>query len=181
MTNSIPKWACADTSKSLPIIREAGETENVDFKAAFPEQGHRLAKEIAGLATKGGGRIFIGIDDNGALVGLSASNADERDDLAERAHSIALSVKPQVTVEILFAVENDLTVLVIVIPKQIEPVFYYEGRPYLRDQRRARRAEPHEVKEAVWLHPSSEQKRRLEDLTYQQQRDFLNKQRSRFS
>ena len=70
--------------------------------------------------------------------------------------------------DILFAVENDTPVLAIRIPPQDEPVFYYDYRPYIRDGRRSRPATPDEVKERVWAHPSSEFKRRMEDLKIKQ-------------
>ena len=56
----IPKWASEEISAQLPKLRETGETNSVDFKEDFPDQAHRLGKEIAAMATSGGGRIFLG-------------------------------------------------------------------------------------------------------------------------
>src|SRR5271154_4907675 len=56
------------------------------------------------------------------------------------------------------------TVLCIDIPNQREPVFYYDGRPYVRDDRMSRRATPEEVKQLVWRHPSAEFRREFERL-----------------
>jgi predicted HTH transcriptional regulator len=75
---------------------------------------------------------------------------------------VASTVRPAINSEPLFGVEGDKTVLGLNIPKQCEPVFYYDYRPYLRDGSISRPATPDEVKELVWSHPSSEQKRFIE-------------------
>lgn len=177
MSEKFPKWASSEISAQLPSVREAGESTNVDFKESFPDQAHRLAKEIAAMATSGGGRIFIGINDNGDLHGLDASNGDARDDIAERAHSISLTVNPIPNVNLFFAVESEKTVLVVDVPKQSDPVYYYDLRPYVRDERRARPAEPDEVVDLVWAHPSSEHKKEMERMQQQQMQHFIDHNR----
>jgi predicted HTH transcriptional regulator len=129
MANNIPQWADAELSNQLPNIRPAGETPIVEFKERFPDQAHRLAQEFAALATSGGGIVYIGINDNGDLVGIEASDGDARDNLIERAQGILSTIRPNVRADILFAVENATAVLAIRIPPQDEPVFYYENRP----------------------------------------------------
>jgi predicted HTH transcriptional regulator len=163
---ALAKWADPQLSYSLPMIRTTGEGSAVEFKEQFPEQAHKLAQELAALGTSGGGKLFIGINDNCELVGIDASDGKRRDELIERAQGIISMVRPQLKADILFAVEEQKVALVIVIPKQDEPVFYYDFRPYLRDGRRSRPANPDEVKELVWKHPSSEHARRIEDLQY---------------
>jgi len=178
VSENVPKWASSEISAELPSTREAGENAAVDFKEDFPEQAHRLGKEIAAMASSGGGRIYIGINDNGDLCGIDASTGDEGDDIAERAHSIVRTVKPVPKIECHFAVEADSTVLVLHIPKQDSPVYYYSSRPYVRDERRARAAEPDEVVELVWTHPSSEHKKEMERI--KQHQDLIDRYRSRF-
>ena len=164
MANSIPQWADTQLSANLPSVRDTGENSKVEFKEQFPDQAHRLAKELAAFGTSDGGVLYIGIKDNGDLLGIDALDGDSRDKAVERAHGIISTIKPDLLAKILFAVENDKPVLAISVPPQQEPVFYYEGRPYIRDGRRSRPAKPDEVKERVWAHPSSESKRRMEDL-----------------
>ncbi len=154
----IPKWADAKLSAELPTICESGESSSIEFKDRFPEQGHRLAQELAALATSGGGAVFVGINNNGEIVGVDAPDADSRDDLVERAQGIVSQVRPVLRVEIVLAIRAGNTVLVLRVPRQSEPVFYYDHRPYIRDGRRSRPATPDEVKERVWSHPSSEHK-----------------------
>jgi len=169
----LPQWAHKELSASLPSIRSVGEDTWHEFKVEFPSQARDLAKEIAAFATSGGGDIFIGVDDNGDLVGVVSTTAMQRDALAERAHGIALSMKPVPKVEVLFAVEDEKAVLVLRVHReQEEPVYYYENRPYVRDLRRSRPAEPVEVKELVWTHPSSEFKRAKERLALESMTRF---------
>ena len=172
MANSFPKWADAELSAGLADVRAAGEGPSVEFKERFPDQAHRLAQELAALGTSGGGVLFIGISDNGDLVGIDAADGDSRDAAVERAQGVVSTVRPSLRADILFAVENDLPVLAIQIPLQDEPVFYYEHRPYIRDGRRSRPATPDEVKERVWAHPSSDYKRRMEDIEIKQAETF---------
>ena len=108
-----PKWADTELSTNLPIIREAGESDSVDFKETFPEDARRLAKTLAAFGTSGGGDVIIGIDDNGDLVGIDSQTADARDACFERVHGIASTVRPVLKVDLFFAVESEKTVLLI--------------------------------------------------------------------
>ena len=168
MANIIPQWADQQLSANLQNVREAGEGPAVEFKERFPEQAHRLAQELAALGTSGGGVLYVGINDNGDLVGVEASDGDSRDKLVQRAQGTRSTIQPNLRADILFAVENNTPVLAIRIPPQDEPVFYYDHRPYIRDGRTSRPATPDEVKERVWAHPSSEHKRRVEELKIKQ-------------
>ena len=173
MADNIPQWADAELSDELPELRAAGESSTVEFKERFPDQAHRLAQELAALGTSGGGLLLIGINDNGDLVGVNAPDGDARDDVVGRAQGVVSSIRPTLNVDIVFAVENGTPVLAIRVPAQDEPVFYYEYRPYVRDGRRSRRANPDEVKERVWAHPSAEYKREVERIKLQQQQTIV--------
>ena len=59
------------------------------------------------MGTSHGGHLFVGINDNGDLVGVDAANGDARDDLVERAQGIINTVRPSLRAEILFAVEDE--------------------------------------------------------------------------
>ena len=180
MANSVPQWADPQLSSSLPNVRATGESSSVEFKERFPDQAHRLAQELAALGTSGGGVLYIGVNDNGDLVGIDAPNGDARDAIVERAQGTISTIRSNLRAEILFAVEDNKQVLAIRIPPQDEPVFYYEYRPYVRDGRRSRPATPDEVKERVWAHPSSEFRREAERLKLQQMQDIVDSGR-RFS
>jgi predicted HTH transcriptional regulator len=70
MAINFPQWADPKLSAELPSVRAAGESPTVEFKEQFPDQAHRLAQELAALGTSGGGILYIGISDNGDLVGI---------------------------------------------------------------------------------------------------------------
>jgi ATP-dependent DNA helicase RecG len=58
--------------KDLNIILSGGEGYEVDFKRS---PGKDLDTEVCAFANASGGRIFIGIDDSGKIVGTDTSNA----------------------------------------------------------------------------------------------------------
>lgn len=53
-----------------------GEGQFVEFKLRVPEPA-RLAKEVVAFANSGGGRVFIGVDDDGSIVGVKDSAEEE--------------------------------------------------------------------------------------------------------
>lgn len=159
-----PSWANEDTSKLLPKIRGDGEGLACEFKESFPE-GNKLAKSIAAFATVGGGLILIGVRNDGTVCGL---NEAELDRLYHRAQSIAESVEPPVAHRVLPCYDGGVILVICIEKDQAEPVYYYEGRPYIRVGRSSRPATPDEVKARFAAHPSAEHKKKMEDLKYEQ-------------
>jgi predicted HTH transcriptional regulator len=157
-------WADPAFSQIIPTLRGQGEGQQIEFKVEFPDDAGKIAKSVAGFATSGEAWLLIGVEKNGALVGVPARTEKERDDLILRAQGIIQTVRPLPKCEIFIGEESGNAVLGIHILKQDHPVFYYEGRPYVRDGRQSRRAEPDEVVELVWAHPSSEHKREMEKI-----------------
>lgn len=166
--STVPKWADATLSAGLAQIAEAGENATIEFKVTFPEQGHRLSQELAALATSGGGTLYLGIDDAGTIVGIDVPDGEIRDEVVRRAFDLARGVRPNLKIEPKFAIADGKAVLVIVVPSQDEPVYFYEGRPYIRDGSTCRTATPEEVKHCVWSHPSADYKREVERIRLQQ-------------
>jgi ATP-dependent DNA helicase RecG len=172
---SLP-WADAELSKELPGLRTEGEGPTLEYKREFPAQAHEMGTEIAAFATSGGGRILLGVADDGTLVGLDAASADAVDRLRLRAQGIIKTVKPGVKANVNAATEDGKTVLCIQIGRQAEPVYYYDFRPYIRDGSQSRPAEPDEVKQYVWAHPSAESRRKAEELKLRQDEAFVEQQ-----
>lgn len=143
----IPIWADEQLSKDLPVLRSRGEGQHLEYKEAFPQNTRDLAKEIAAFATSNQGTILIGVSDSGDLVGINGiESPEERDNLLKRLEGICRgTVKPAITPVAKFAVENDLIVLVVIVPNGRQPVYYSNNIPYVRHLTESRPAEPHEV------------------------------------
>jgi len=166
----IAEWADEQFSKDLPVLRSRGENQDLEYMESFPQNVRDLAKEIAAFATSNQGTIMIGVSDNGDLVGINeALTADGRDELLRRIEGICRgTVKPALTPTVKFAVENGRPVLILVIPKGSQPVYYCNNIPYIRHITESRPAEPHEIIELlrVWLSTADLEEARLDPLRY---------------
>jgi len=149
--DTIPDWADQQLSADLPILRACGESQELEYKEIFPEHVRDLAKEIAAFATSNTGTILLGVSNSGDLVGLEEVDiASGRDQLLRRLEGIcAGTVKPSITPTAKFAVEAGKVVLVLVVPKGAQPIYYVGNIPYIRHLTEARPADPHEVVELV--------------------------------
>lgn len=174
----IPAWANQDITRLLPEIRASGEGFSYEFKAEFPPQGHELAKEVAAFATSGGGLILLGVRDDGTVVGLTEN---ERDQLRLRAQGIVSHVQPRPRIDVTPCFDEGFILVICVRDDQVEPVYYYDHRPYVRDGSRSRPATPDEVKARILAHPTAEHKKRLEDLNYEMARTFADQSAKRTS
>lgn len=163
---SFPGWAHEEFSKQLPSIRSSGEGQHAEFKEDFPQQGHSLCTEVAAFASSGGGTILVGVRNNGDVAGLQGSTEELRDELLHRAQNLILAVQPPVAYQLALGYDSGCILGIVIEKKQSEPIHYYQQRPYVRDGRTSRPATPDEVKELVWSHPSSEHKRKMEELQY---------------
>ena len=152
---SVPDWADGQLSRDLPELRARGENQNLEYMESFPLQVRDLAKEIAAFATSNAGTILIGVSNAGDPVGLSeAGSADGRDGLLRRIEGICRgTVKPSITPTAKFALENGQVVLVLLVAKGNQPLYYSNNIPYVRHITESRPAEPHEVIDLVrqWL------------------------------
>ena len=128
----------------------AGEGQHHEFKEALPEQGHSLGREIAALATSGGGTIFLGVSDASAVIGLvGLGDAKSRTDFRERVEGIARTVQPAVSPRIDYLDYGGATLCLARVPNGTEPVYYYDHRPYVRIGSQSRPALPAEVKDLI--------------------------------
>jgi ATP-dependent DNA helicase RecG len=82
---SFPEWVDKDLSEQLPVLRDRGEGQYLEFMAHYPENGHELSKEVAAFASTNAGTILVGISDEGAITGLvDAATSSGRDTLCRR-------------------------------------------------------------------------------------------------
>jgi predicted HTH transcriptional regulator len=94
------------TTKELKQLVALGEGVNLEFKHRVP-QGERIAKEVIALANTKGGRILLGVSDDGTVVGVD--DAGEEEFLLHRA--VEMHCRPAVpytTERIVIAGERDV-------------------------------------------------------------------------
>jgi ATP-dependent DNA helicase RecG len=144
-------WIDQSLSAELRSLCAKGEGQTLEFKETIPNNAQDLCKGIAAFASSNGGRILVGVTRSGDLVGLrNADQPETRDSLTLRVSNLCRSaVAPQIALSIKFAVERFRVVMVIDVPKGTEPVYYYNGKPYVRDLAESRPATPDEVIERV--------------------------------
>ena len=149
------KWIDEVLTRELPLLRDRGEGQRLEFMERYPENGYELSREIAAFASSNPGTILIGVADDGSLAGLSDVDTPEgRDRLCRRIEGVCSgNVRPAITPVVKFAHEGETIVLAIEVPRGTQPVYYSRNTPYVRHLSQARPAEPHEVIERVgeWL------------------------------
>jgi ATP-dependent DNA helicase RecG len=83
------------TKEELEFIISEGEGQFIEFKEKLDKT---LAKEIVAFANASGGRIFLGITDNGKIIGIDADNR-----LKSQIQDIARNCDPSIAIEITHA------------------------------------------------------------------------------
>ncbi|MBA7680812.1 hypothetical protein ES703_89133 [subsurface metagenome] len=152
---AIPDWADVNISQDLSVLRARGENQDLEYMESFPKNVSELAKEIAAFATSNQGTILIGVSNDGGLIGIEETGtARGRDSYLRRIEGICRgTVKPAITPTVKFACEDGKNIIAIFVPKGSQPVYYSNGKPYIRHITESRPAEPHEVIELIrqWL------------------------------
>lgn len=80
------------TNNDLEIIAKEGEGQTIEFKESFT---HSIVQDIVAFANSIGGRIFIGIDNNGKIKGINVSNT-----LKSQITDLAKNCDPQILVNL---------------------------------------------------------------------------------
>ena len=98
-----------------------GEGKTLEFKEALPAS-ERLVKTIVAFANTGGGKILIGVKDDGTIVGIDNSAVpDYMDRIANRAHD---QIHPLIAPDIYAYSLQDMTIIVVeVYPSPLKPHF----------------------------------------------------------
>jgi len=124
-----------------------GESLQVEFKREFPETARNLSEVIASFASTTGGRIYLGVDDDGTIVGIGEFSQRLKDELQQRILGTCGSIEPRIRVSVEFVKRDAGTICVVSVPRGNEPIYFVYGVPYLRDLSESRRATATEVKE----------------------------------
>jgi hypothetical protein len=132
---------------------ETWENESVEFKKKSTSD-HELAEAIAGFATANAGRIYIGVEDDGKIVGVDGVDTGIGKDklLRKIAHISKDLVKPPIRVKVSFIETEYGIVIRIEVPKGKDPVYYVDYRPYTRDLSTTRKLDPSEVEKLYRQH-----------------------------
>lgn len=145
---------------------ENWEGKEIEFIGNFPSNIHELAKEMAAFSTSNSGRIYLGVDKNKKMTGLSkissirdtkgkyevlhSRDTKGKDEVLNRLAGITRSsVKPPITVTPYFIdiIEEDMTILRIDVPKGTEPLYFSSNVPYIRNLSTSDVATPDQIKE----------------------------------
>lgn len=125
-----------------------GEGPYVEFKFRVPEPA-RLAKEVIAFANSNGGRVFIGVGDDGSIVGVK--DASEEEFVLKEA--LDLYCRPQIkwTSERVFVSKKRDLIVVTVPPSVRKPHFLVvneedgSGPAYVRVQDMSMEASPESI------------------------------------
>lgn len=123
-------WTNVEPPEQIDIIEalSIGESEIVEFKQELPDTIRDISKEIVALSNHRGGSLFIGISDDGEVVGLTdAGDTEERVTGAINDH-IEPTIRPMI--EIVTHDGND--VLAIHVPQAEDKPFSLDGSFYIR-------------------------------------------------
>jgi len=102
---------------------KAGESLNTEFKREYTEE---IKKTIAAFANTSGGVLYVGIDDDGTVVGV-----DKPDDtLLQLANSVRSGIKPDVTLFVDFRTEKagKVSIIIVTVQRGTSCPYYLAGK-----------------------------------------------------
>ena len=121
--------------KANPInIDEAlkrGEGQEIEFKEGIIDEV--ILKSICAFANTNDGTLLLGIDDKAHVKGLTIATPKEKEELVHKIFRLINDrISPTLFVRVDFEIIRDCTVAKIFIPRGDEPLFYLDGRIYVR-------------------------------------------------
>ena len=117
------------------VIRE-GEGQFVEFKRSPGD----IAPEITAFANASGGRIYIGIDDDGKVPGVAAGNA-----IKSQVEDIARNCDPPVRISIALHFYNGRHVIEIKVEEGVDKPYQCKGGFYLRQGANSQKMRRNEI------------------------------------
>jgi len=136
------------TQHELDVILQGGEGYKVEFKRNINSD---LAKELVAFANSSGGRVFIGIEDNGSISGVHVNN-----DLKSRVEASARDCDPSVRIEL----EAFNNVLIVSVPEGNDKPYRCTNGFYIRSGASSVKLSTQEIIEFI----KTEGRIRFEDL-----------------
>ncbi|MCX7725778.1 MAG: putative DNA binding domain-containing protein [Chitinispirillaceae bacterium] len=118
----------------INLIKE-GENHYVEFKRE-DENNKDFAKTIVAFANSDGGRIFIGIDNDGTILGVTETEKNLR-----RIDDIAFNLcNPPITISQEVYEIKGKKIIVVTVPKGLQRPYETNGITYIRSSNRIRKA-----------------------------------------
>lgn len=149
---SLAGYDLTEGGTNLEYALVEGEGWHIEFIECIPDQARHLGIEIAALSSQeGGGTIFLGVGDDGDVVGIDeVGTLKDRDQCRHRIAQIATKVvQPPNPVTVYFNERDGLNVVKVWVPEGSSPIYYVDHIPYIRNLDESRKATPEEVQEYV--------------------------------
>ncbi len=138
MSDNVEKIIRIGMEKIFVIPKE--ESERVEFKESLAKISEIL-KTICAFANKEGGEIYIGISDDGRIVGVRVGKRT----LEKLAEEITKEIRPGISVKIEKVVAGGKELLKIIVPEGDLKPYFYKGVAYKRVGKSNLRMDPQEV------------------------------------
>ncbi len=106
--------------EQLKELINQGESYNLEFKEGYNKD---IGREICAFANANGGKILIGINDDGMVKGLNISNKTK-----STFQDISSKIEPAINIDI-YPIEN---IMIIDVPEGIQKPYSINGKFYLR-------------------------------------------------
>jgi ATP-dependent DNA helicase RecG len=135
------------TQCDIETIVQAGENHHVEFKRNINSD---ISKEIVAFVNSTGGRIFIGIEDDGTIQGIAVTN-----ELKSRLQSMARDCDPPINIEL-----EILNNVVVRVPEGMNKPYRCTNGFYIRSGASCAKLSTQEIIEFI----KSEGKLRFEEL-----------------
>ena len=122
-------------SNAVQDIIALGEGFTTEFKRSGTAH---LGRELCAFANASGGKILIGVNDDGSVVGITDANR-----LKSEVQNIARSIEPVLVVD----VELQENILVVTVPPQNSKPYSFAGKFYFRDGATSQQMTREEIRE----------------------------------
>ncbi len=155
------------------------EGETVELKRSLGER-REIVETCAAFATAKGGRIFIGVADDGRIVGVQIGKGT----LEDLANKIAQNTSPKIVPTVATVVNEEKTVITLEVPEHPTKPVYAFGKPWRRSGRTNQVLSPNEAAElylatrGITWDETALPEASLQDISAEKVRSFLDRARS---
>ena len=132
-------------SSQIRLLIKQGESESVEFIMP-PQQFDRIGNTVCALLNGNGGTVFVGVDDNGRIIGV-----DDAHDLSEKLSKFLLE---RISPKALWSVsidsdENGKSVVTVEVQAGKDRPYVFDGTVYVRHGSQTRKADHVTLKQIV--------------------------------